>query len=147
MRNHAILTAVATAILLAGCGSDPQPDNPAAERADQQAPGVTVDRTFIGTAGRWSTAPGTISGDNRLVIDIASNGRFTADVRTQGTNAEAIIESGKGAATKDGDRITGTMDEGPGVHEILEGYSRWTIDTATGNITGTQSDAVPITKE
>jgi len=147
MRDHAILTAITAAVLLAGCGSDAQSDTPAARQNDTQAPGVTVDRTFIGTAGRWSTAPGTISGDNRLVIDIASNGRFTADVRTQGTNAEAIIESGKGAATKEGDRISGTIEEGPGVHEILEGYSRWTIDTATGNITGTQSGAVPISKE
>jgi len=106
-----------------------------------------VDRTFLGFAGRWQTPVGSLENEQRLVIDIASNGGFSIDVRKQGVNAEAIVESGKGTARKQGTLISGNIDQGPGIHNLLERYMQWTIDTQTGTISTPGRPDIRIIKE
>jgi len=141
---HAIF--LAGALLLSACG-DTASDAPPPALQDPPSSGVMVDRTFLGFAGRWQTPVGSLENEQRLVIDIASNGGFSIDVRKQGVNAEAIVESGKGTARKQGTLISGNIDQGPGIHNLLERYMQWTIYTQTGTISTPGRPDIRIIKE
>lgn len=147
MRKIVSILALTASLSLAACGDKQDDAAPPKEKAEPTLPEVVVDRNFVGTAGRWATAKGALPEGRRLIIDIASNGRFSMDVRAQGAKGEAIVESAKGSATKQGDVVTGTTESGPGTHAVLERYSKWTLDTKSGRITGIQNTPVEIAKE
>lgn len=145
MTKSKIMIGLAGLALLTACGSDQE--DIAVEDSAQESVEEVDETAFIDASGRWSTQAESVSGENRLVVDIAANGDFTIDVRTLGTNAEAIVESGKGKATRQGHLIMGTINDGPGIHDILEDYSRWTINTDINSITGSGAATVSISRE
>ena len=147
MKKLTFVFAATAALALSACDSEPEDAAPNEQASEPALPEVVVDRNFVGTAGRWATAEGALPESRRIIIDIASNGRFSIDVRAPGTNGEAIVESAKGSATKDGAIVKGTTEAGPGAHAILKRYGTWSLNTETGSITGTQNEPVSITKE
>lgn len=147
MNKLTIAAGLTASLLLVACGSDPEPDATATPERETQVPDAAPELAFIDDAGRWTTAPGAVAENTRVVIDIASNGRFTMDVRKQGAAGEAVTESAKGAAVKKGEQIAGTLEAGAGVHQVLEAYPTWTINTATGRLYGPQGNAVQVAKE
>lgn len=133
-------------LVLASCSEEPTTQNPT-RSAQSKSDAVQVNRDYISAAGRWSTAPGALPDQNRIILDIASNGRFSIDVRKQGGSGEAVMETSRGDTQKQGDIISGTLEDGDVAHAVLDQYSRWTLNTETGQITGTQNQPVAIIKE
>lgn len=147
MRNSALISITAAVLALSACGNDLQTASSDEQAQAETVPEITVDRTFIGTGGRWSTDSGIMPDNRRIVIDIASNGRFSIDLRAQSANGESIIESGRGSATKDGAIITGSTDEGQEAGGVLGRYAKWAINTESRKITSALNETMPITKE
>lgn len=147
MKKLVMIFATTAALALSACGSEPEEATGIEQTSEPALPEVVVDRNFVGTAGRWATAEGALPEGRRIIIDIASNGRFSIDVRAPGANGEAIVESAKGSAAKEGSIVRGTTEAGPGAHAILKRYETWSLNTETGSITGTQNEPVNITKE
>ena len=150
MKNFGIALAVtiASVSLLSACGEDPEDVAPTAEASDQAASEqVQVDRDYIGVAGRWSTPAGALPNDQRIVLDIASNGKYSIDVRASGENGDAILESGRGSTVKRENEITGTAEPATGASSVLDRYTTWTLDIQDNQLTGVQGDLITITKE
>ena len=149
---------VAGVIVLASCGdSGETPANPyeqIGKRADEPAKTVKKPKEIAPKkvemseiAGRWTTESGAVGEGSRIVIDLTSDGIVSIDVRTIENGSEAIMESATGKATAQGPVVKGTVEEGPGVHGILEKYSTWTLDPS-GRLTGEAgSKPVKISKE
>lgn len=147
MKKLSLLIAFGAALSLASCG-DKQEDTSSANASEAKAPpAVAVNSDFNGISGRWSTVSGGLPENRRLIIDIASNGRFTMDVRGPGAKGEAIFESGRGSATKNGELVIGTTESQPGAGPFLERYKKWTLDPSSGSITGMQNSPMEISKE
>ena len=146
MKKTIAVLALAVTAILSSCGQEPSA--PAApESKDTAPPAISVDSDYVDASGRWTTTEGALPDDRRLVIDIASNGRFTMDVRAPGKSGEAIIEGAKGNTEKRGSLITGTIEPGPGARDTIKAYSTWRLDTRNGSISDAQGSAVPMTKE
>ena len=145
MRRIPFALCLAT-IALASCSDDAPSEEPT-PAASEAPESVEVDRDYISVAGRWSTASGALPNGNRIILDIASNGRFSIDVRQQGESGDAIVETARGDTQKQGNIISGTTEAGNGAHSVLEQYSRWTLNTETGQITGEQNQPISIAKE
>lgn len=135
--------AFALPFALIACDNDPAPQE---EVKEAEIPSVEVDKDFVENAGRWSTQEDALYDDRRIIIDIASNGRFSIDVRVPSKNGEAIVESSKGKALKQGNNIAGTVEKSPGVHETLRSYSTWTIDTEAMTLSNSEGVSIPISK-
>ena len=143
MKNIAFL--FAASLSLAACGS--KEDKVSTEKTETPEATVEVDAGFVDNAGRWVTQ---VSQEKRLIIDIASNGRFSMDVRKKAADGkEAVVENANGKAAKSGSLIIGTIDQGPGVHDVLKNYANWQIDATNGSgtIAGNQKQPIAIKKE
>lgn len=146
MKKTTTVLVLAFTAALSACGQDPAA--PAASKNEETAPpAISVDKEYVDASGRWSTVNGALPDNRRIVIDIASNGRFTMDVRAPGKNGEAIVEGAKGDTEKRGSQIIGTVEPGPGARDTIDAYSTWHLDIEEGSISGTTGSSVSIAKE
>ena len=146
MKKTTAVLALAIAAALSSCGQEPSAPS-ASEADDTSPPALSVDSDYADVSGRWTTAEGALPDDRRLVIDIASNGRFTMDVRAPGRSGEAIVEGAKGDTEKRGSLITGKVEPGPGARDSIDAFSTWRLDVEKGSISVPRGTPMPMAKK
>lgn len=129
---------------LASCGDSPE--EKATKPASTQPPKVEVSRDFLEVAGRWQSAEGQIPGGGVIVLDMASNGSFTIDVRAQRNGTQAIVEEGRGKAVKKGEAYEGVVDKGSGIHDVLGSAMTWRLDPKAGTLTPQDGRTIAIAR-
>lgn len=144
--KKSLILALAGVALLSACGSSK--DETVTPAKVDKAPisdKVVVRADFLKVAGRWQSPEGAVGTGKYLVLDIASDGNFSMDVRTQREKGAEISESGSGSATAKDALVSGRLTKTSTSSSVLSGFAKgWKLsyEGKAGTISGDDGKGV-----